>query len=72
MGSAYSVKTDYTGAQNIMVDKKSTVTDHVVVSVRGPKSDFTFEVFYARDAARTPLQIKIPLSLGAFTLELVR
>lgn len=72
LGSEYSVKTDYTGAQNIMVDKKSTVTDHIVVSVRGPKSDFTFEVFYARDAARTPLQIKIPLPVGAFTLELVR
>ena len=72
LGSEYSVKTDYTGPQNIMVDKKSTVTDHVVVAVRGPKADFTFEVFYARDAARTPLQIKIPVAVGAFTLELVR
>ena len=72
LGSEYSVKTDYTGPQNIMVNKKSTVTDHIVVAVRGPKSDFTFEVFFARDAARTPLQIKIPLAVGAFTLELVR
>jgi len=72
MGSEYSVKTDYTGPQNIVVSKKNTVTDHVMVSVKGPKSDFTFEVFYARDAARTPLQIKIPLAVGAFTLELVR
>jgi hypothetical protein len=72
MGSEYTVKTDYTGAQNIVVNKKSTVTDHIVVAVKGPKSDFTFEVFYARDAARTPLQIKIPLAVGAFTLELVR
>ena len=71
-GSAYNVKMEYTGAQNIVVDKKSTVTDHLVVTVRGPKSDFHFEVFYARDAARTPLQIKVPLSMGAFTLDLVR
>jgi hypothetical protein len=70
-GSAYDVKMEYTGAQNIVVDKKPTVTDQLVVTVRGPKSDFHFEVFYARDAARTPLQIKIPLSMGTFTLDLV-
>ena len=71
-GSAYDVRMDYTGAQNIVVDRKQTVTDHMLVSVKGPKSDFHFEVFYARDPARTPLQIKIPLSMGTFTLDLVR
>jgi hypothetical protein len=71
-GSAYNVKIDYTGAQSILVEKKMTVTDHMAVSVRGPKSDFTFEVFFARDAARTPLQVKVPLSMGTFTLDLVR
>src|SRR5579872_5158375 len=72
LGGEYSVKTDYTGSQNITVSNKATVADHIVVAVKGPKSDFSFEVFYARDAARTPLQIRIPLSLGTFTLELVR
>ncbi len=41
-----------------------TVTDHILVSVKGPQSDFNFDVFYARDAARTPLKIRIPLSAG--------
>ncbi len=71
-GSAYDVKMEYTGAQDLLIAKKATVTDHMVVTVRGPKSDFHFEVFYARDAARTPLQIKLPLSMGTFTLDLVR
>ncbi|HWC96068.1 MAG TPA: DUF3108 domain-containing protein [Candidatus Sulfopaludibacter sp.] len=71
-GSAYNVKIEYTGAQDIMVAKKSTTTDHMMVTVRGPKSDFHFEVFFARDAARTPLEIKVPLSMGTFTLDLVR
>ena len=71
-GAGYDVRMDYTGAQNIQVNQKQTVTDHLVVSVKGPKSDFHFEVFYARDPARTPLQIKIPLSMGTFTLDLVR
>jgi hypothetical protein len=72
LGSEYSVKTDYTGAQTLTIAKKAAETDHIVVSVKGPKSSFTFEVFYARDAQRTPLQIRIPLALGTFTLELVR
>ena len=38
--------------------------DQLVISVKGPKSDFSFEVFYARDAARTPLQIRIPRRRG--------
>ena len=71
-GSAYDVKTVYTGAQDIPVAGKPVVTDHVNVSVKGPASDFTFEIFYARDAARTPLLIKIPVSVGTVSLELVR
>ena len=71
-GSAYAVRMDYTGAQTITVSDKPSVTDHLVVSVKGPKSDFTVEVFYARDAARTPLLIRIPQSVGTLSMELVR
>ena len=62
----------YTGAMDIPVAGKPTVTDHLDVSVKGPASDFKFEIFYARDAARTPLLIKIPVSIGTVSLELVR
>ena len=71
-GSAYSVRMDYTGAQTITVSDKPSVTDHLVVHVKGPKSDFSFEMFFARDAARTPLLIRVPLSVGTFSMELVR
>jgi hypothetical protein len=71
-GSGYDLKMVYTGAMDIPVAGKPVVTDHLNVSVKGPASDFTFEVFYARDAARTPLLIKIPVSVGTVSLELVR
>jgi uncharacterized protein DUF3108 len=71
-GSAYSVRIEYTGAMTINIGNKPAVTDHVVVSCKGPKSDFSFEVFFARDAARTPLSIRIPVSVGTLSLELVR
>jgi hypothetical protein len=71
-GSGYDVKTVYTGAMDVPVAGKTTTTDHVTVSVKGPASDFTFEMFYARDAARTPLLVKIPVAVGTVSLELVR
>jgi hypothetical protein len=86
-GSGYEVKMVYTGAMDIPAAGKPVVTDHVNVSVKGPASDFTFEIFYLRDAARTPLEVKIPVlkpagistvpdvktvGVGTVTLELVR
>ena len=72
-GSAYSVQQTYTGAQNVtLADKKPELTDHLVYTVKGPKANFNFEVFYARDAARTPLLIKIPQTAGSLSMELVR
>jgi hypothetical protein len=71
-GGAYDVRMDYTGAMDVKVGAKSEVTDHVNVSIKGPASDVTVEIFYARDAARTPVLIKIPVPIGKITLELVR
>jgi hypothetical protein len=71
-GSAYNVRLEYTGAQTIQSGDKQAVTDHVVAYVKGPKSDFSVEVFFARDAARTPLSVRIPLAVGTLSLELVR
>jgi Protein of unknown function (DUF3108) len=71
-GAGYEVKMDYTGAQDVPVAGKPVVTDHLNVSVKGPASDFSFEIFYARDPQRTPLLIRIPVSIGTVSLELVR
>jgi hypothetical protein len=71
-GSGYSVKMTYTGPQTITVGNKLEVTDRLLASVNGPKSDFSFEVFYARDAARTPVELRVPLPVGTLSIELVR
>jgi hypothetical protein len=72
-GSPYTVQQSYTGAQNItLADKKPEVTDHLVYTVKGPRSEFSVEVYYARDAARTPLLVKIPLAVGILSMEVVR
>jgi len=71
-GGAYSAQMRYTGEMTVRLDDQSAVTDHVVLSVKGPQSAFSVEVFFARDAARTPLVIKVPLKLGTLSVELVR
>jgi len=72
-GSAYLVTGKYTGEQTVTLsDKKPEKTDRMVFTVKGPQSQFTVEVNYARDAARTPLLIKIPQAAGTLSMELVR
>jgi hypothetical protein len=71
-GGPYSVQMRYTGEMTVRLEEQSAVTDHVVLSVKGPQSNFSVEVFFARDAARTPLVIKVPLKLGTLSVELVR
>jgi Protein of unknown function (DUF3108) len=71
LGAAYSVHMEYTGAVTIKSEDKPAVTDHVNVSIKGPAANAVIEIFFARDAARTPLLVRIPLAVGSFALELV-
>jgi hypothetical protein len=71
-GGLYQMSMQYSGAQKIQVGEQLTDSDKVVCTIKGPASDFQFEAFYARDAARTPLVIRVPLTSGRFSMELVR
>jgi hypothetical protein len=71
-GAAYQVRLEYSGAQAVSVNEKRMQADRVVVYIKGPASEASFEIFFARDAARTPLVIRAPLALGVFSMELVR
>ncbi|HWR54524.1 MAG TPA: DUF3108 domain-containing protein [Bryobacteraceae bacterium] len=69
-GAAYQVRLEYGGAQAIRVNDKPYTADRIMTTFKGPASNFTFEMFFARDAVRTPLVIKVPLMLGTFSMEL--
>jgi hypothetical protein len=71
-GAPYQVRLEYTGGQTVKVDEKGVEADGLLVHATGPASTFSFEMFFARDAARTPVLVRVPLSLGAFTMELAR
>ena len=71
-GGTYQVNLQYTGEQTVKVGGKPSTADRLIATVKGPASEISFEMFFARDAARTPLIIRVPLSPGMFSLEQVR
>lgn len=71
-GGLYDIQMTYAGAETIPVAGVPTVTDKVACVVKGQASIVSFEIYFARDPARTPLLVKVPLPLGSISLELVR
>jgi hypothetical protein len=72
-GGSYELQMQYTGAQVISVADVPTQADRVFCTVTVRENQkYEFEVFFARDAARTPLLIRVPFPLGAISMELVR
>ena len=71
-GTMYDAKMTYTGAETVKTDGKEAQADRVVCVMKGPKSNLQIDMLFARDAARTPLQLRLPLPAGSFSLELVR
>lgn len=62
----------YAGAETVAIGGKPTLTDKVNGSVKTTSADVKFEIFFARDAARTPLLVRLPLAAGTFAMEIVR
>jgi len=72
-GGSYDLQLQYTGAQSIKIADVPTQADRVFCTVTVKENQkFEFEVYFARDAARTPLLIRVPFALGAISMELVR
>jgi hypothetical protein len=71
-GGLYQMTLTYAGAPVIPVGGKEVQSDEVVCVVKGPASQLTFEMYFARDPARSPLLVKVPFALGTFSMELIR
>ena len=66
-GGPYEIQQEYKGEESL----KGAVTDRVAASARGPSSNVTFELLFARDPARRPLLVRTPFPLGTFSLQLI-
>ena len=71
-GAPYEIRLAFAGSQSIRIADKSVDADRITASVKGTAAEVSFEVFFLKDAARTPALVRVPLQLGTFSMELVR
>ncbi len=71
-GAGYQLKVEFAGTQRIRLGEETVEADRISATLKGPASDISFEVFVTKDAARTPVLVRVPLALATFSLELVR
>lgn len=70
-GSPYSLRLENRGLASVAAGGRAHQADLINVTATGPASDLDFELYFARDAARTPVSVRVPFALGVFTMELV-
>lgn len=71
-GAPYQLRVDYKGTERLQHGGETVDADRMSAHIKGPASEITVEMLFAKDRQRTPLQIRVPLSMGSFRLELVR
>ncbi len=69
-GAAYEIRLTYSGRQTLRLPEAVLEADRMAVSVKGPASEVSFEVFFGVDAARRLLLVRLPLQMGLFTMQL--
>jgi hypothetical protein len=71
LGASYEIRLTYTGTESLRVGEERQDADKVRVDVKGPRAEVGMDLYFAHDAARTPLKAVLPLALGVFTVELI-
>ncbi len=71
-GAAYDLKVDFQGTAAVKIGEADVNADRVSISMKGPVTEISFEVYFAKDAGRTPVLVRVPLQLATFSMELVR
>jgi hypothetical protein len=70
-GGPYQIRLESVGRQRLELGEETMDVDRFTASVKGKASDFTFEIFLARDASRRPVLVRLPLPPGTISMELV-
>lgn len=70
-GALYGVVITYAETRVVEIAGERREADRLLVDISGPEASHNFEIFFGKDAARTPLLVKVPFNLGVFSLKLV-
>ncbi|MCX6592637.1 MAG: DUF3108 domain-containing protein [Acidobacteria bacterium] len=69
-GAPYQISVQFSGTEEVRVNDQRIPTDRLEARLKGPASQSKFELFFARDAARRLVKVRVPLPLGSFSMEL--
>ncbi|MFB3777416.1 MAG: DUF3108 domain-containing protein [Bryobacteraceae bacterium] len=69
-GGPYQISFELAGRQKLRVGEEQVEADRITALLKGPSTNVSFEVYFAQDRARRPVLIRVPLPLGAFSMEL--
>lgn len=67
-GAGYQTRVQYVGT----VKTASGDADKLTAHIKGPASEFSVDLLFARDESRTPISAQIPVAVGKFTVEFSR
>jgi hypothetical protein len=62
----------FAGTQQIAVAGEPVDTDKLTATIKGPVTQVTADLFFAKDPARTLVLVQVPLPVGKFSMELAR
>jgi hypothetical protein len=71
-GAGYQTRLHYAGRHRLQREGESLEVDKLNATVKGPGSEFTVELMFERDPARTPVRAVIPVKPGNLTVEFFR
>lgn len=70
-GAPYAVTLDFAGAATVAIAGQNRPCDRLTGTIKGPASQTTFELLFARDPGRTLLSARVPIPIGTLSIELV-
>lgn len=71
-GGQYEINLTYTETLDILDRGVMRSADKILLDVTGPKSKYSFDIFFGRDSARTPLLMEVSLETGTFWIRLTQ
>jgi hypothetical protein len=71
-GAPYEVRLASAGTESLKIGNKTVPADHLKASVSGPSSNIDFDLYFLQDRARTLAEVRVPLALATFSLELAQ
>ncbi len=69
-GAPYEIRLEFAGTEMLRIGANNIEADRIKGTVKGPASSATFDAYFTKDAARTPVLVKVPLTLGTLSMKL--